>query len=243
MKIIDKRLNYGRAIVKDFLFRSMPFSKVLDIGAGNGADLMTSKQINNRATLYAIDYYKPNLKSLKDKGIKSFNINIECEKIPLPNSSIDIVIANQIFEHIKEIFWVWHEISRVLKKEGNLIIGAPNLASLHNRLLLFLDKQPTCIQSFSAHIRGYTLADIIQFQEKCWGGYKLLDFKGANFYPFPPEIAVILSKLFPQLAVSIFILLKKEKEYKGEFIKYLQKTRLETNFIIPFKEYRSSSNG
>jgi len=233
MKIIDRNLNYGRNIVKSFLLRSMPFSKVLDIGAGKGADLLNAKQINNKAILYAIDYNSFNLEYLQDKGIKTFKIDIEHEKIPLADSSVDVVIANQILEHIKEVFWVWHEISRVLKTGGKLIVGVPNLASFHNRVLLLLGKQPTCIQNFSAHIRGYTLSDIKKFLENCWEGYKILSFKGSNFYPFPPFLAVPLSKLFPGMAVSIFLLLEKRKEYSGEFIIYVQKAKLETNFFIP----------
>jgi len=145
-----------------------------------------------------------------------------------------VIIANQILEHVKEIFWIWHEISRVLRIGGKLIIGIPNLASLHNRLLLLFGKQPACIKCYSAHIRGYTFEDIMKFQKTCWGGYRLLNFKGSNFYPFPLPLSLFLSKIFPKMAVSIFLLLKKEKEYKGEFISYLQKARLETKFFNPY---------
>ena len=53
------------------------------------------------------------------------------------------MIANQILEHTKEVFWIWHEIARVLAPQGQLILGVPNLASAHNRLLLLLGRQPT----------------------------------------------------------------------------------------------------
>jgi len=37
-------------------------------------------------------------------------------------------------------------------------------------------------------------------------------FKGSNFYPFPSFVAKVLGNLFPSLAVSIFFLLRKEKD-------------------------------
>lgn len=231
MLIINRKLNYGRETVKSFLNKQcIPFSNVLDLGAGSGNDLMTVKEVNNKAILYGVDFYEPNIQILRNKGIKVFEIDIEKEKIPLPDSFIDVVMANQILEHLKEVFWAWHEVSRILRKGGKLIIGVPNLASLHNRLLLLFGKQPTCIKNFSAHVRGYTLNDIINFQEKCWGGYKLLKYGGSNFYPFPSIIANFLSKRFPTMATSIFLIFEKRKEYHGEFLTYLKNARPQTNF-------------
>jgi len=45
-------------------------------------------------------------------------VNIENESIPVSEGYFDIVIVNQIVEHMKEIFWIFGEISRVLKKGG-----------------------------------------------------------------------------------------------------------------------------
>jgi len=85
---INRRLNFGRSIIKDFLLKSMPFSEVLDIGAGNGTDLMSAKEVNNKAQIYAIDYHELHLRFVTNK---CFQINIEQEKIPLSDSSIDVI--------------------------------------------------------------------------------------------------------------------------------------------------------
>lgn len=97
---------------------------------------------------------------------------------------------NQIFEHVKEVFWILHEVTRVLKKGGSLIVGVPNLASLHNRFLLLLGAQPTSIQNDSAHLKGFTKSDFKKLLQSGFnGGYKLEGFAGSNFYPFPPLLA------------------------------------------------------
>jgi SAM-dependent methyltransferase len=230
--LIDRSLNYGRQNIELFLKNSLPFGKVLDLGAGKGDDLNIVHKINRNAQLKAVECYEPYVRELEAKQIEVFRIDLERERLEFQEEEIDIVITNQILEHVKEIFWIMHEIARVLSVGGKLIVGVPNLASLHNRLLLTCGRQPTPIQIDSAHIRGFTYHGFIRFLDSCWrGGYEVLDFRGANFYPFPPLLAKPLAKLFPHLAWGIFFLLKKTKTYEGEFLNYLQEKNLETNFF------------
>jgi len=168
-RFIDKNLNYGRHIIQIFAKNIGKFENVLDIGAGKGMDLELFKKVNPKANFYAVEVYEPYVEILKSKGFKVIKNNIERDKLPFNNEAIDVVIANQILEHCKEIFWIFHEVTRVLKIGGYFIIGVPNLASFHNRLLLLFGKQPTCIQNVSAHVRGYTKEDIINFTN-IWGG-------------------------------------------------------------------------
>ncbi|MHA1230901.1 MAG: class I SAM-dependent methyltransferase [Candidatus Helarchaeota archaeon] len=229
--MVDKRLNYGRHIIESFANKIRNFDNVVDIGAGSGDDLMIYKKINPKAKLFALEGYEPNISILRDNGITSILHNLEKDKFPFDNESIDIINANQILEHIKELFWVLHEILRTLKIGGYFVLGVPNLASLHNRLLLFIGKQPTSIQNGSAHVRDYTKSDILKFL-KIFGGYELIDFKGSNFYPFPPTLAKPLARCLPNMAWSIFLLLKKTKKYNSEFIKWPIEKKLETNFYL-----------
>jgi SAM-dependent methyltransferase len=216
----------------------MPFKTVLDIGAGKGDDLMLVNQIGDRQNScqrFALEAYDEYVKILTEKGIQVYAKNIERDIFPFEDGSIDVVIANQILEHTKELFWIFHEITRILPVGGKLIIGVPNLASLHNRLLLLLGKQPTPIQTNSAHIRGFTKGDILKFVEICFpGGYELKAFGGSNFYPFPPVIAHTLARIFPTMAWGIFLLLEKQRNYQREFLDYPVVQHLETNFYIEF---------
>lgn len=223
----DKRLNYGRKIINKFL-NTIPFDSMLDIGAGKGQDIFIAEKINAKAKKYAIELDNDNFIILKERGISVFKINIEHDLLPLEDRCIDVAIANQILEHTKELFWIFHEISRVLKVGGHLIVGVPNLASLHNRLLLLLGKQPTCIKSGSAHIRGFTKSDLIRFAKI--GHLDLVDFKGSNFYPFPSLLAKPLSKMFPSASVSAFFDFKKTRPYKNEYINTLKEAKLATNY-------------
>ena len=229
--MVDKSLNYGRHNIELFAKKINSYVTVLDIGAGSGYDLMIYKSKNPTVQLMALEGYGPNITNLESKGIVTFNHNLEIDVFPFEDKSIDVINANQILEHTKEIFWIFHEVTRALKVGGHFVLAVPNLASLHNRLLLLFGKQPTPIQNDSAHIRGYTKSDILQFL-KIWDGYEVIDFKGSNFYPFPPVLAKPLAKALPNMAWSIFFLLKKTKEYNNEFIWWPIEKRLETNFYL-----------
>jgi ubiquinone/menaquinone biosynthesis C-methylase UbiE len=210
-KIIDRSLNYGRDRISEFVscIDNKGHKRILDIGAGHGDDLLIVKKFNPHAECNGIEIYEPYAEELRKKEIVVYSLNIEYDQYPFNPESIDLVIANQIIEHVKEIFWMFHEISRILKTGGSLIVGVPNLAAFHNRLLLLSGKQPSCIQNNSAHVRGYTRHDFLNFLNTCFrDGYNLRAFRGSNFYPFPKLIAEPLSKIFQKSAWIIFFLLQ-----------------------------------
>ena len=230
--MIDRQLNYGREVVHSFLRKARPFSSVLDIGAGSGCDLLTARMVEPRADLYAIECHASNAAHLRAAKICTYGINIEREEIPLTAESVDVVISNQTFEHLKEVFWALHEASRVLKVGGHLLIGVPNLASLHNRLLLTIGRQPTSIQNKSAHIRGYTRGDFISLLGCFPRGYQLRTWRGSNFYPLPKVLARPAARLFPSMAWAVFMLFKKTRSYGREYLEYPKAAKLETNFYL-----------
>lgn len=235
-------LNYGREHIAKFCSQALPYDTVLDIGAGSGDDLRTALTIFSPAKAYAVEVNPVSAQRLAAQGVEVFNINVERQKIPLGDGCVDLVILNQVLEHIKDVYWVAHEVTRLLPVGGKLIIGVPNLASLHNRILLMLGRQPTSIKTNSAHVRGFTRGDLLQFFEEIYpGGYQLIGHKGANFYPFPPGLARLLAAAFPSLAWGMFLLLRKEREYRGEFIQAPIIQELETNFFLGTNEDRPDS--
>lgn len=228
-------LNYGRDIVVEYCKKCLLMSEsrdpyiILDLGAGNGTDLLNCmKNIGGGVELWALESYFPNVKILEKQGIHVSCFNIEGERFPFEDESIDFIIMNQILEHTKEIFWIFSEISRILKKGGGCIIGVPNLASLHNRIALLFGKQPTSIRALGPHVRGFTKKDFISFVET--DGYFIVDyFMGSNFYPFPPCISKVLARMFPKHAVSIFWGIKRSDK-EGNFIHVLDDRFYETPY-------------
>jgi SAM-dependent methyltransferase len=190
---------------------------ILDVGAGYGIDLKSSiDRIARPARAVAIETFPQAIDYLRGNVTNEiFPINIEQEPIPFQDKSFDVVICNQVMEHVKEIFWVTSELARVTKIGGTIILGVPNLGSLHNRVLLMLGKQPAAIHVFGPHVRGYTISGMKDFLER-GGTLTVRSVLGANFYPFPPRVSRPLSRITPSLSVSSFYIVKRTGE--GNFL-------------------------
>jgi SAM-dependent methyltransferase len=183
--------------------------------------------------LYALESYEKYVEILKSKGIEVFSFDIEREKFLFDDESIDIIMINQGMEHVKEVFWSLHEVSRVLKVGGHFIVGVPNLAFYIQRLLLLTGQQPSCIKNYSAHVRGYTKGDFCRLINSGFDGYTLKGFGGSGFRPFSPFLAKPLARLFPTLSEGIFFDFQKTKNYNdNRYLKYPVEQQLETKFYL-----------
>jgi SAM-dependent methyltransferase len=231
--LIDHSLTYGRSVIARMLLEASPFETVVDLGAGIGEDLASARKTCPNAATFAVECREESKRILAANGHQVVSLNLERDSLPFNDESVDVFIMNQVLEHIKEIFWVFHEVARCLRVGKYLIIGVPNLACLHNRFLLAIGKQPTQLKNYSAHVRGFTRADILAFfRETCGGNFRIRRFAGSQFYPFPSPIAKILARCLPSMAFSIFFLVQKVAEYSNSFQRYPVIRGLETNFYL-----------
>lgn len=230
---VNGDLRYGREIICEFAkraYKKEPEYVILDIGAGSGTDLRNVRQAlgEQGITMYGVESYAPNCEQLTAQGIKTIQVDIERETLPFDTGSVDLVIANQIMEHTKEIFWVFSEISRILKPGGKCIVGIPNLASFHNRIMLLLGMQPPCIDVVGAHVRGFTYAGFKDFAE-LEGYFKVLDYKASVFYPFSPKLGSVLCKVLPKCGLAPFFYIERTNK-EGSYIEVLKKRFFETPY-------------
>lgn len=231
LAIVDHNESYGRHILEKAI-EGKRILNCLDIGCGGGADLSIISRRNPQAELFGIDFGDWNSEKLKELNIKPLSVNVETQNLPFDNNSMDLIIANQVFEHTKEVFWINHEIFRCLKVGGFLFLGVPNILSLHNRILMAIGFHPTQHKLTSAHVRPFSKKDVFSFYKDIGSAFCRIDgFWGAQFYPFPKSTARILSWMFPNLSFSIFFLIQKTAEYSTSFLEWPKKAQLETNYF------------
>lgn len=229
-------LIYGRDIVSgwavEHLKRKMSSEKnVLDIGCAKGDDLLGIKAaVSVNVQLFGLETYEPYRKLASENGINVTAFDLEREKMPFGDGFFDVIILNQILEHTKELFFIFDELSRVLKPDGILIIGVPNLAAWHDRLMLLLGEQPTGIKVLGPHIRGFTRSGFTKFIE-ITGAFKVEKVRGSGFLPFSVGMAKFLARYFPTLATSLFLKVKHQKS-TVTFADIVRERKFETNFQI-----------
>ncbi len=187
--MVDRTLNYGREIIARFV-ASTRAEVAVDLGPGLGEDMAAIRASHPGARIVGLEAHGPYVDLLRAQGFEVELRNIERDVLPFEVDSVDLIVANQVFEHVKDVFWILHECARVLRVGGSLVIGVPNLASFHNRILLALGRQPTSLVNASAHVRGYTKSDLVATLDRPFpGGFRLIESAGANCYPLPAPLA------------------------------------------------------
>lgn len=191
--------------------RVSPCASILDVGCGDGRKtLLWAKALGiSPANICGVEGYA----AFREKAAESFRVecaDLESDALPWASETFDLVVANQVLEHIKNIFHLMGELSRVTKVGGHLLLSTPNLASFHNRILLAMGRQPTPIQVFCEHVRGFTAGALEEFALAS-GDFGREAFAGSGFYPLPPGLGQPLAILWPGGAVYTVLLLKRQK--------------------------------
>lgn len=231
-RFVDLHEQYGETVIGRFARLITP-RNVVDLGVGQGRDLDIIRMAHPGIHTTALDCSRDYLDGLGNRFDCTEALNLETEPLPFDDASVDLIVANQVLEHVKEIFWIWHEVSRSLAVGGHFLIGVPNILSFHNRMLGLIGQHPTQWKSYSAHVRPFSKPDTVKFTQVCWpGGYELVAFAGSQFYPFPKIISRALCRVFPAAAVTVFFLFRKTKSYDSAFVRHPVRARLETNFYL-----------
>lgn len=112
------RFETQRSILGDLGSWPRPGGFVLDFGCGNG-DLVEVYRENGYQAFGCDLGFKegPNTEILRSKGVLNL-IETDPYRLPYGDGSLDLVVSDQVFEHVRDYDTALAEIRRVLKKGG-----------------------------------------------------------------------------------------------------------------------------
>jgi 2-polyprenyl-3-methyl-5-hydroxy-6-metoxy-1,4-benzoquinol methylase len=189
---------------------------VLDLGCGGGtptrhlmADADRFNVIGADLSRAAVDAY------VADTGRAA--VQLDAQRLPFGPDRFDLVVSDDVIEHLVDTDSYAREIRRVLRPGGWLLLSTPNLAAWFNRLSLLVGVQPAFTEvSFEkifgrpgddivGHLRLFTSRAIREFLVH--HGFELVDVRGVAFEALPRWIAPLdrLVARVPSLAGNTVI--------------------------------------
>jgi methionine biosynthesis protein MetW len=220
----NSRASASIAILKN---RVMVFkdARIAELGCGDGSLVVEVANALGIRDIYGVDINNSVLKKATNKGIKVFKTDLNSDLLPFKDSFFDVVLMEEVIEHLVNPDNAIREAYRVLKAGGLFLVSTPNLAWWLNRLALLFGYQPywsECStiynvgkfkrnqkQPLSGHLRLYTYKALKQLLELY--GFQVIASKGVTYNNLPSvfkHLDRLISKM-PSLAQIVMVLAQK----------------------------------
>jgi SAM-dependent methyltransferase len=122
-----------RAKVRAYADYLSPGARVLDIGCGDGHVLSQIGAGSSAALeLEGVELSDTAAAAAEAQGFRVYRGRIE--DVELPADSFDLVIMNQLIEHVREPSVILERVRRALRPNGHLFLETPNVDSFDARL-------------------------------------------------------------------------------------------------------------
>ena len=164
---------------------------LMDAGCGYGDNMIPIKERYPDFKLIGVDKHEPTISKAKktNHDIADF-IYEDITNLSLQSNTIDIVLSNQVIEHISNYNTYLSEITRVLKNKGLLIISTPNFHCPRNTFLKMIGHRTILrwentrnlpAEEFRGHVQEFKEDELIEILEH--HGFILLESSPIKPYP------------------------------------------------------------
>ncbi|MBI2140939.1 class I SAM-dependent methyltransferase [Candidatus Woesearchaeota archaeon] len=123
------------------LLEKNPEAVLVDAGCWSGGNTADYGKAVGTTRLIGLELVRSAAKKAMEKGISVLIADLN-RKIPMKPATADVVVANHVIEHLYNVDGFAGELYRILKPNGYVLVGTPNLASWHNLFALLIGKQP-----------------------------------------------------------------------------------------------------
>ena len=154
--------------------------KILDVGCGEGTFSKQLKETNTRE-IWGIELDEKSAEIAKQKLDKVFVGDVNSLMDKLPDNYFDVIIFNDILEHLTDPYQILNKIKTKLTPEAIIVSSLPNVRYLLNLVNLIFKKQWKYEDSGildKTHLRFFTEKSIIDMFDSL--NYELVKIEGIN---------------------------------------------------------------
>ncbi len=191
--LISKDDNYYMGKRQDMLkFIDIKVSKILEIGCGEGNFATNFTDIE----YWGVEPATQHAKAAEQKGLKILNGLYEDVEDKIPNSYFDLIVCNDVIEHMIDPIGFLKDVKKKLKPTGKLIASIPNIrcAPILHKLLFDADFEYTQsgIMDYT-HLHFFTHKSFRKIAESTGWNVDLIE--PINIMTFNPINKLILTLL------------------------------------------------
>ncbi len=145
---------------------------ILEVGSLSGHTLRDIRAAMPAATVIGSDYLQQGLVEVAPSVPGIPLVQFDLKACPLPDASVDAVVALNVLEHIDDDARAVAEIARILRPGGIAVVEVPAGPGLYD----FYDK-------FWMHYRRYRMADLVGLMESA--GLRTVERTHLGFFVYP----------------------------------------------------------
>ena len=164
-----RRIDCTLELIKDALQAIQGMPRILDLGCGQGHITARIQKEYPEAEISGLDYSISAIEYAVDHFPQiAFDV-ANAYKLPYASSYFDIVVCNNLWEHVPDPLSILQGISRIINPRGFLIISTPSRYRLENLIRVMRGKSVTFVSNL--HVTEYSVGQV--FEQLRYGGYKV----------------------------------------------------------------------
>jgi SAM-dependent methyltransferase len=167
--------------------RSHYCGRLLEIDAGSGTQTLVFRDRLRRPETPWIYGREDSRAPVVVAETEFARVDFELQRFPARDGAFDVVVWRGDLVTVKDIVRPLGEVQRVLRPGGAFLLSVPNLAALHNRVLLLIGRQPTTLHIAEGdHVRAFALRSMTGFLRA--SGWHVVRTAGVGLHPFTSRV-------------------------------------------------------
>ncbi len=180
--------------------------RLLDVGCDDGERTLEFARAAGAKQVAGIEAVADQALLARNRGIDVHVADV-ADGFPFGDEAFDVLVSNQVIEHVHDTDFFMRECHRVLAPGGVAVISSENLASWHNVAAVVLGWQPFSLSNVSGctmglgnpaavfrgrphhlpdtwqHVRVFAYRGLIELAEA--HGLTVAEVRGTGYFPLP----------------------------------------------------------